>query len=148
MLLDDLPRQHYVLDVETLVVALVEQRSNARINAIEGLVGSGRGHTTSRVRGAFNDYTDGQWNALGLQRLTVRNIDDALRAVASEMMDICSQNGIDLAASGITEKIFLIATARIIDGCVVTVDIRQTNISMSHLCSLFGIPVISFSDLG
>lgn len=147
MLLDDLPKQHYVLDVETLVVALVEERSNARLNAIEGLVGSGRGYTTSRVRGAFNDYTAGQWDALGLQRLTVRNVETTLRAVASEMMDICSENGVDLTASGITEKIFLIATAKIIDGCIVTVDIRQTNMSMSYLCSLFGVPVIPFNDL-
>lgn len=147
MTLDELPKQHYVLDVETLVVSLVEQRSNARLNAIEGVVGSGRGHTTSRVRGDFNDYTDGQWNALGLHRLTVRNIDASLRTVAAEMTDICLQNGIDLSTGGITEKIYLIATARIIDGCVVTVDIRQSNMSMSHLCSLFGVPAVSFNEL-
>lgn len=147
MVLDDLPNQYYVLDVETLVVALVDKRTNARLAAIEGVVASGRAHTTSRVRGDFNDYSGGQWNALQLNRISVRNIDGSLRLVAAEMVDICIQNGIDLSMGGITEKIYLIAAAKIVDACIVTVDIRQSSMSMSHLCSLFGVNFVSFDDL-
>lgn len=148
MSIDDLPLPRYVLDLETLVVATIDIRSNATLSTLTGMIETGNSYTITRVRSAYKRHTDDDsWDQNGLPQINVQNVTSDLTAVTREMMEICGDNGIDTSLDGINDKLFLIALAKQKNCCVVSVDNRITSISMHSLCDMFDVDFVYFHDV-
>ncbi|WMT89719.1 hypothetical protein [Pelagibacterium sp. H642] len=144
--LADFAESCFVLDLETFVSALITNRTNASVAKVQAIIARGC-KTITRVRKEMNDFQEGSWSSNDLDGISTHSIDKKLQLVAAEMIEVCIDNGLDVSASSIRNKILLIAVSKIEKAAIITVDIRPTEISMSSLCRIFGVTCVDFAQI-